>query len=67
VSDVWSLAGICNPSGCACNFGTLRANKGICYDVGPVRPMNPNTRGVVIALIVVMITFAMGMAGHFLR
>jgi hypothetical protein len=29
--------------------------------------MNPNTRGVVIALIVVMITFAMGMAGHFLR
>jgi ActR/RegA family two-component response regulator len=36
VSDVWSLAGICNPSGCACNFGTLRANEGICYDAGPV-------------------------------
>ena len=30
MSDIWSLPGICNR---ACNFGTLRANEGICYDV----------------------------------
>jgi hypothetical protein len=29
--------------------------------------MNPDTRGLLIALIIVSLTFAVGMAGHFLR